>query len=179
MSLWQEQSRWRWRITRTLESIGRNGWLGLAVLLLALLFSATMLRGLAEKKRNLERELGELRQGRLGEGGKAPVSLATLLPGAATSGEFANLLNALALREGVRIDRMEYQLQRESGKPVLLYRAELVAIAPYLKIRGWLDAILTERPTVAVEELVFERPNANAAEVVVRLRLVLFMKGEQ
>ena len=170
---------WRWRITRLFESVGRNGWLGLAALLLAALIALTVLRGMWQRHQALDEEISDLRQGKLKEHNTANAArLPALLPGASAAAEFANLLNNLAGRTGVHIDRMEYQLQRESGKPVLLYRAELVAIAPYLNLRSWLDAVLAERPTAAIDEVVFERPNADAPDVVARVRLVLFMKGE-
>jgi hypothetical protein len=134
---------------------------------------------MAGKVEALEREAAELRQGKsAGSVANGASDLPRLLPGQGASADFANVLNSLAARDGVRIDRMEYQLQREPGKPVLVYRADLVAVAPYLQLRNWLDTILRERPTVAIEELVFERPNADVGEVTARVRLALFMKGE-
>mgnify|MGYP001354321431 CR=1 FL=1 len=171
-------ARWRWWAARRGEALGRKGWLGLAAGLLALILAVAVLPGLASRKAALEEMLLSLRSGPQGEQALSIARLSLLLPGPGTAGDFANLLNLLATRTGVRIDRMEYQLQREAGKPVLQYRAELVAIAPYLSLRGWLDAILAERPTVAIDELVFERPNAETDAVVARVRLVLFMKGE-
>lgn len=175
----QHQAVWRWRITRTLESVGRRGWLGVAALAVAILITATVLRGMTRNIEALEYELSELRQGKTsGSLANGASDLPRLLPGQAASADFANVLHSLAARDSVRIDRMEYQLQREPGKPILVYRADLVAIAPYLQLRNWLDTILREQPTVAIEELVFERPNADVGEVTARVRLALFMKGE-
>ncbi len=175
----QTQAVWRWRITRTLESVGRHGWMGIAALAVAILIAATVLRGMSQKIESLESELNDLRQGKgSGQVSNGAAQLSAILPGQAASADFATALHNLAARDSVRIDRMEYQLQREPGKPILVYRADLVAVAPYLQLRNWLDAVLRERPTVAIEELVFERPNGDVAEVIARVRLALFMKGE-
>ena len=89
------------------------------------------------------------------------------------------VLHTLADGESVRVERMEYQMQRESGKALLLYRADIVAVAPYLRLRGWIDSILRERPTVAIDDLIFERSSADLSEVTARIRLTLYMKGDQ
>lgn len=175
----QLQAVWRWRLTRVLESIGRPGWLGLAALAVALVLGSTVLRNMAKSVGALQQEISEVRQGKTGQPqGSGAAMLPRLLPGPSAAADFATGINALAGQNGVRVDRMEYQLQREAGKPILVYRADLVAVAPYLQVRSWLDALLREKPTVAIEELVFERPTADLGEVTARVRLAFFMKGE-
>lgn len=166
----------RWRFARAVESTGRTGWLGLVALILAVFFALTLVRGMAQRTAALERELSEIRQGKTPVGSTA--ALPRLLPGPAAAADFATLLHTLAATHTVRVERMEYQMQRESGKPILLYRADVVATAPYLKLRAWLDAILAERPTVALDDIVLERSSAESADVIARLKLTLFMRGE-
>lgn len=174
----QNRAVWRWRLTRAFESIGRTGWLGLAALCVALIIAGTVLRNMNQQKLGLEQDIRDLRQGKMPRKDRGSTLLPQLLPGPAAATDFATVLHTLAASESVRVDRMEYQMQRESGKSLLLYRADIVAIAPYLKLRTWIDNILRERPTVAIDDLVFERANADAGEVTARLRLTLFMKGE-
>lgn len=170
---------WRWRLARAIETTGRTGWLGLAAVVLALIMASALLRGMAQKTQALEQEIQDLRQGKTEDSKNgASANLPLLLPGANASTEFAALLHQLSTRESVRIDRMEYQLQRETGKALLLYRVDLVAIAPYLNLRNWIDAVLKERPTVAIDELVLERPNSELNDITARVRLTLYMKGE-
>lgn len=175
----QDRAVWRWRLTRAFESIGRTGWLGLAALAVALLIAGTVLRNMNQQKQALEQDLRDLRQGKMPRQGGASALLPHLLPGPTAAADFATVLHTLADGESVRVERMEYQMQREAGKGLLLYRADIVAVAPYLRLRTWIDSILHERPTVAIDDLVFERPNGDAGEVTARLRLTLFMKGEQ
>lgn len=175
----QNSAAWRWRLTRAFESIGRTGWLGLAALALALIIAGTVLRGMNQQRLSLEQDLHDLRQGRMPSKERSSTKLPRLLPGPAAAAEFATLLHTLAAADAVRVDHMEYQMLHESGKTLLLYRADVAATAPYLRLRNWIDSILRERPTVAIDDLVFERPNADAGEVTARLRLTLYMKGEQ
>ena len=171
---------WRWRLVRAFESFGRTGWLGLAAVILAIILAIALLRGTIEKTRALEHEVKELQQGKSDtpQSAGSSASLLSLLPEANASIEFPAFLHQVSSRQSVRIDRMEYQLQKEVGKPLLLYRVDLVGIAPYLKLRSWLDEVLKERPTVAIDELIFERPNADLDEVTARIRLTFYMKGD-
>ena len=175
----QNSAAWRWRLTRGFESIGRTGWLGLAALAVALLIAGTVLRHMNQQRQNLEQDLRDLRQGRMPSKYGASAQLPRLLPGPAAATDFATVLHTLADGESVRVERMEYQMQRESGKALLLYRADIVAVAPYLRLRGWIDSILRERPTVAIDDLIFERSSADLSEVTARIRLTLYMKGDQ
>lgn len=174
----KERPVWRWRLTRALESVGRTGWIGVGALLLAVVIALTVLRGMSQRTQALEKEIRELRTGKGDAGSRGGVALAQLLPDSTASADFAALLYQSAARDTVRIDRIDFQMLRETGKPLLAYRAEVVAVAPYLNLRKWLDGLLRDRPTVAIDELVFERPNADVGEVTARVRLTLFMKGE-
>ena len=169
---------WRWRFARAFESIGRTGWIGLAAVILALVLSIALLRGMAEKTKALEKEIGELRQGKIDSTSNiSSTSLLQIIPDASTAIEFPAQLHQASSRQSIRIDRMEYQLQRETGKPLLLYRVDLVGVGSYPNLRNWLDSILKENPTVGIDELILERPNSDLDEITARLRLTLYMKA--
>lgn len=171
---------WRWRGARLLESLGRSGWIGLGALALALAIAGSVLRNMNDRLHGLENAVagGKSDSRDKEKANVAPTALARLLPGTAAATEFAALLPKLAMQENVRLERSEYQMQRESGKPIVLYRGDLVVSGPYLKLRAWLDAVLRERPTVAIDEMIFERPNGETPDVTLRIRLTLFMKGD-
>ncbi len=174
----QNRAVWRWRLTRAFESIGRTGWIGLLALAVASVIAVSVLPKMNQQRQALEQDIQDLRQGRLPSRDRGTTELPNLLPGPAAATDFANLLHSLAAGDNVRIERMEYLMQRESGRALLLYRADVVAVAPYLRLRGWIDRVLRERPTVAIDDLGFERANTDAVEVTARLRLTLFMKAE-
>lgn len=167
---------WHWRIVRILESISRTVWLGLVVVIIAIILSIVLLRSMSQTTLSLEQEIKELRRGKA-EGGTS-ATLLPILPDRKASVDFPAFLHEVSSRHAVNIDRMEYQLVREADKPLLLYRVDLVGIAPYLNVRQWLDTVLKERPSVAIDELVLERPNSDVDEITARIRLTLFMKGE-
>lgn len=170
---------WRWRVVRAFESFGRIGWLGLAAILIAIVLAIVLLSRTVEKTRALEKEIKELRLGKTDDApGGSALSLLSLLPPPQAAIEFPAFLHQVSARQSVRVDRVEYQLQKEVGKPLLLYRVDLVGIAPYLNLRRWLDEILKERPTVVLDELVLERPNAELDEITARVRLTLYLKGD-
>lgn len=172
------QEQWRWRAARGLSSIGRTGWLGLAALVLAVTAAGSLMPGMWQRLDTLQEEAEAERQRRLMSGFNPEAPLPRLLAPAGSAGEFVATMNALALREGIRIERIDYQMLNESGRPVLQYRADLTAQAPYLKLRAWIDAVLRERPSVALDELIFERASPDITDVTARVRFTLFMRSE-
>lgn len=172
------QVEWRWRAARALSAIGRVGWLGLAALLLAIGAAVSLLPGMWQRLDRLQQDAETERERRIISGFHPEAPLPRLLAPAGSAADFVAAMNALAQREGIKIERIDYQLLSESGKPVLQYRADLTAQAPYLKLRLWIDAVLRDRPSVALDELIFERANAGAGEVTARVRFTLFMRSE-
>lgn len=172
------QVQWRWRAARGLAALGRTGWLGLAALVVSITIAAITFPGMVQRLDRLQQDALAERQRRAAAGYSAEAALPRLLSAAGTSGEFVAAMNTLASNEGIIIERIDYQLLRETGKPVLQYRADLTAQAPYLKLRTWIDAVLRERPSVALDELVFERPSPDTTEVTARIRFTHFMRGE-
>ena len=170
---------WRWRMARGLSAIGRMGWFGLGALLLAVGVAIFSLPGMFSRLDSLQAAADAERQRRAASGFTPEAPLPRLLASQASASDFVASMNALAQREGIKIDRIDYQLLRESGKSVLQYRADLTAQAPYLNLRAWIDAVLLDRPSVALDELIFERANGDAANVTARLRFTLFMRGDE
>lgn len=173
------QLAWRWRAARGLSATGRIGWLGLAAFVLAIGAAIAILPGMWQKLDTLQEEAEAERQRRILSGFNPEAPLPRLLAPATSAPEFVAVMNNLAQRHGVKIERIDYQLLHESGKKVLQYRADLVAQAPYLNTRAWIDGVLRERPSVALDELLFERSSADAAEVTARVRFTLFLRGEE
>lgn len=172
------QVQWRWRAARGLSSLGRTGWLGLAALLVSIAIAIITFPAMVQRLDRLQQDALAERQRRAAAGYTAEAALPRLLAAAGTSGEFVAAVHTLAANDGIIIERIDYQLLRETGKPVLQYRADLTAQASYLKLRSWIDAVLRERPSVALDELVFERPNPDTTEVTARIRFTHFMRGE-
>ncbi|HRE15848.1 MAG TPA: hypothetical protein PLW86_02115 [Rhodocyclaceae bacterium] len=173
------QVQWRWRAARGLSAIGRIGWMGLAALVLAIATAVSTLPGMWQRLDRLQADAEAERDRRIMSGFNPEAPLPRILAPAGSAADLVAAMNALAQREGIKIERIDYQLLNDSGKPVLQYRADLTAQAPYLKLRQWIDAVLRDRPSVALDELVFERPNASAGEVTARVRFTLFMRGEK
>lgn len=171
---------WRWRLLRFLESLGRPGWFGLAALAIAAILTLSVLLPMFRKLQMQEADMRGDKASRQEQwqANIAPAALARLLPPPSAATELAALLPQLAATHQVRLEAAEYQLQQEAGKPLAHYRADLAVTGTYLHLRAWLDALLLERPSLAIDEMRFERSTGDAPEATLRLRATLFMKGQ-
>jgi hypothetical protein len=82
------------------------------------------------------------------------------LPADAELMPFAAAVQALAVQNGVRIDRTEYRVQRALGDRALRYQLVLPAHGAYPRVRSWLDALLLAYPTATLDELQVQRAAA-------------------
>lgn len=176
-------ARLRWELERAARALGLPGWVALA-LLAACGFVGWGLalpeRGDAER---LERTNIALAR-RLATKSTAPVDAGPqaqldqfrrrfidekqLAP--AVSG-----LQAIARRQGIRLDQAEFKFASEAGEPLSRYAIVLPFKADYRALRRFTREALREFPGLAIEELNLRRADPKLAVLDVQLKLVLFV----
>jgi hypothetical protein len=99
-------------------------------------------------------------------------------PAADTSPLWLEKLFAAAAREGLRLDQAEYKVVPAPAGRLLRYHITLPVTGEYRKIRAFLRGLPAEVPTIALEQLQFERQQIGDGLVEAKLRLVLYLVKE-
>ena len=100
---------------------------------------------------------------------------ATLAPHAKAP-ELIKTVFAQAQKAGLSLAQAEYRLAENKQGGYLAYQMTLPVKGPYLKLREFIEGVLVEVPTAALEEVSFKRDGIGAASAEARLRLVFYLK---
>jgi len=92
-------------------------------------------------------------------------AVADQLPAAERMPAFIQDVQDRAQRGGVRIDRTEYRVQSALGKRALRLQLVLPAHGTYPQLRGWLESLLHEHPSAALDELTLRREAEGAIQL--------------
>lgn len=102
------------------------------------------------------------------------------LPVAAGSDGMIETIHRAAAANDVTLAHGEYRLTRDStasGVPLLRYQITLPARASYPQLRAWLADVMNAVPTLALDELGFQRDAVGSGMVESRVRLTLFLRA--
>lgn len=84
---------------------------------------------------------------------------------------------AAAEEKNLQLVRGEYALAKDRQTGLMLYRLTLPVRGSYTQIREFVAAALKAVPTLALDDLSFERPKISDAQVQARIRLTLYLKS--
>ena len=148
-----------------LRGLGPVGWIGLGALLFSflLLFVVTpsVERVNATQTRELDalnRQLMQLRDPKVAPTQRDPlVGLIASLPASSEVPEFVASLQRRADAAAVQIDRTEYRTLPVVGEGAKRYRLNFPAHVDYPHLRVWLEGLLHDYPSLAIDELSLRR----------------------
>ncbi len=180
-----------WR--RATEGLGTAGLAGLLLLVGALFAAALVSRPLVARLAVLQAELQSpsavALQVQGGLGGPAmgaaialdsPAQLAAFDSRFPRLQELPHLLSRIdqgALAQRVELRSAEYRLEQVPNEVLLRYRITLPVRARYAQVRGFLDHVLQQLPTAALDEISLQRDGTDpAAPLQARLRFTLFLR---
>lgn len=83
---------------------------------------------------------------------------------------------AEAQKSGLTLSQAEYHLSEDKNGGFSSYQMVLPVQGPYIKLREFVDGVLADNPSAALEEVAFKRNGIGAAVTETRLRLVFFLK---
>lgn len=83
---------------------------------------------------------------------------------------------AQAQKSGLVLSQAEYRLVPDKTGGFAAYQMTLPVKGPYLKLREFIDNVLVEVPSVALEDVSFKRDGIGAVAAEAKLRLVFFLK---
>lgn len=166
------------------------GWLGaLAAGLLALaaveLFSVALPAGQAANE--LEAQVLRLRESprsgreiKRGEDSSPAAQIAAFerfFPPAADINRVLRDIHAAAEKEGLQLERGEYRLVEEAGLDLLRYQITLPVKGSYANINLFVSRILRDIPSLALDGIGLQRPNAGEAAIEAQIRVSVFHQG--
>jgi Tfp pilus assembly protein PilO len=166
-----------------LDRVGGVGLAGLGALLAALLLAGLSLP-LQRQRDDLQAALQQHLRAAASTPPAAPEAtaaeqLARFEAGFPTLGDTAASiarLQAAARRSGLVLAAGEYRLDTRSNERLQRYSVLLPLRGSYAQLRRFIDAVLTELPHAALDDVELRRDDIDGAELEARLRLTLYLR---
>jgi Tfp pilus assembly protein PilO len=166
--------------------LGPVGWCGLAALVLS---AATAVGGriwldpanaaLREELAQMNEQLARARRPDAAFNAPAdPIAaIVAQLPPADQLPAFVESVQAQASRKGLQIDRTEYRVQKALAGRALRYQLSMPAHGAYPKLRNWVEQLLHDYPSAALDELSLHRESDGSAQLEARVTLSFYSRG--
>ncbi len=179
-------NRLRWHATQGLERGGVPAAAALLLALCALLAWFGWVAPLANQMQNLSRDNVQLQQ-RIAAAAKLPPKPAPATESERLAGFVAAFptdkgipaaftrLHVLAAKHGLPLAQAEFRLTAQGAEPLARYSMVLPVKTEYARLRAFVDDVLRDMPSVALEELSLRRDDLKSELIDARLRLVLFL----
>lgn len=169
------------------RSLGPTGWIGVGALIIAanILWAAVpdIEERNAQEARELsvmERQWQQLRNPRTAHAQRDPLAgLIESLPPVSAVPNFLADLQRRADQAAVQIDRTEYRIQPAIDKAAQRYFISFPAHVDYPHLRGWLEALLHDYPSLALDELSLRREVDGGEELEARISLSFLVRGSK
>lgn len=164
--------------------LGRLGWAGLGLLLLALVAELLVVQPRLAQCKALKARLAAVASAPRGPGAIAADADARLanfqraLPRTASVPQWLGRIRAAAQAQGLALRSGDYKLERAADAPYLRYRINLPLSGSYSQIRGFIGAVLTDVPALAVDDVQLRREGASGRLLDGRVRLSLFIAAD-
>lgn len=169
-----------------LLGLGRAGLAALLVALLALLLALAgvlpqwqAVRALQASEADAQVQVQRVQRGEVKVAAKpehqALDSLRQQLPGQPQASELIERLYRLASDERISLARGEYALGIDPKTQLARYQIILPVRGSYPQIRGFLQALLGQLPTLVLEDLELQRKRIGDSELNGRLRMTLYL----
>jgi hypothetical protein len=171
-----------------LGQLGLAGGLGLTLLLLAALAAFTLLRSGESNVQSLERKLQALRQ-QVANKSSLPVNsalsqqeqLRVFYQGFAPASQLPDTLQRIyhaASKQELLLETGEYTRLQTGNERLARFRVTLPVRGSFRQILAFLDAVLQEDPTVALENASFKRDKVDDEDLEAKLSFVVLMDAQ-
>jgi hypothetical protein len=176
---------WGMRASHHIQYLGRAGFAGIALILLAALGFVAVNAHLHQQGIQLQRDLAILRH----EAGKRPLSAAAAptrelqvflrkLPARSQLPTITERIVAQAAAAGVLLERGSYEVSTTPSGRVVRARLSFPVHGAYGDIRRFVDLTLAAVPAAGVDGLRLERKNIGATEIAADIRFAVFLRNE-
>jgi Tfp pilus assembly protein PilO len=183
-----------WSALKFFKKLGPLGSAGLAILLGCSLFYVFMALPLNAQINTTQQQLESLQSSemKLVNTQETPVNdmsqdiaaIKQMLPQANTLHDWLGLIDKLASKQGLRLNRGDYKFTQikqgnvAGNQYVSRYEIVLPVTGQYVQIRQFIANVLFSQPALALSSVKIQRENALAVNVEARLGFVLFLQGD-
>jgi len=101
-----------------------------------------------------------------------------VLPPRTKAPDLVQIVFSEAQKAGLTLAQAEYHLVEDKKGGFESYQMVLPVQGSYVKVREFIDGVLAEAPSAALEEVAFKRNGIGASTADARLRLVFYLKGD-
>lgn len=174
-----------WELRQSPRRLGRAGFAGIALLLLAAAVALARLPSAHSRLGDLQQTSTTLHQrlqraaGSFDDKARTPEEqLANFYAAFPARGMAPDLLGRLydtAARHGVTLTQGEYRAKREAGSALVRYQISLPVNGHYLKVRDFLGDALRHNPFLALDNVTVQRARINDPVVEARIALTLYL----
>lgn len=171
----------------TLQGLGRAGVIGIALLAFSLSLAVSTLVPAWQELRELRADAAAAQQRQRTAAVRASLpddspagqlrAFYAFFPQHTDASESLTHLFAAARDSGLQLSRGEYVIVTDRQTGLVLYRMTLPVRGGYTQIREFVAGALRAVPALALDELVFERPNISETQVQARVRLTLYLRS--
>ena len=175
----------RLALSEGLRAIGPAGVVGVALLAFAASYAASTLAPAwkeLSRQRNADSASAQARVSALRRAARADSPAAQLrrfydaFPAEAEAPVAIGRVYAAAAEKHVALPQGEYVLSTEARTGLMRYSIALPVRGSYAQIRQFVAASLQSVPTLALDQVSFERPKVSDAEVQAQVRLTLYLR---
>ena len=176
-----------WEIRHSPSRFGFVGFVGIALIGVAIVFAAVRLPWAYNRLATLEQSSATLQQrlqratGSFDDAARSPAEQLGEFYGAFPQGRnVANLLDALyqsAGKHGITLYQGEYRAKQERESPLIRYQITLPVSGHYLRLREFVREALTRVPFLALDNISVARGKINEPVVEARVQFTLYMIG--
>lgn len=170
---------------RLRKELGWQGVAGLVLLLVAYVFYSAVLTPLESRAGLMRDKTASLQQRAVFNASmqaavqKSPAAMlekfyAFFTTDRSVTDQLAGIYN-LAQANGLVLKRADYKLLREKDARLAQYQVALPVRGGYLQIRAFAAQVLAEIPTVALDQIRFERKQAGEQDVEAEIKFTLYL----
>jgi hypothetical protein len=160
-------------------------WVGIALLLGSLIAILVVLPAARDEESGARARIAELsgiaaREAIAREAAASrdsPAGLLQSLPAPGRASSFVADLEAGARHHGVQIDRSEYHVHPVLARDAQRYQVSFPARADYPTFRAWIEELLRDNPSLALDDLGLRRLADGGEELEARVSLSLYLKS--
>jgi hypothetical protein len=176
-------NRLAWSIKRWLIGLRWSGAAGIALLAAALVLYGTAVRPALERAGALQREAAELSKSLGARGpdagrvsGRSQLSnFYAFFPLLEQLPDLLGQVQAAAERHDLLLEKGEYRVAQDPGFRLARYQAIFPVRGSYAEVRAFVNEVLEQVPSAALEELVVKRDSIDDPQTQARVRLTFFL----
>ena len=175
----------RLTLSESLRSLGLPGVAGITLLVFSLSYALSALLPLRDEVANYQAQIAAAKaraaRGETGVADNTPAgqlrAFYQYLPPQPDAPEWLDKVYQAADKEKVTLLRGEYGLALDPETGIARYRILLPVKGSYRQIRGFISSALESVPSLALDDVNFEREKISESQVDARVRMTLYLRG--